>query len=458
MPERIGEYRCTDTLGRGAFSKVFRGVHMPTGLGVAIKVMDKEHFPADKMERELGLCKLLNHPFCCSFYEFIEDEKYYYLVMELVDGGSLFSLVTRRGVPPEWRIRHIFCELISALDYLHEELHIAHRDLKLENIILDRYGNIRLIDFGLGNAFRDDECLETACGSPSYAPPEMLRGQTYTVAADVWSAGVLLYALSVGRLPFEDKNINKMVLKIIQEEPNYPETLPPLLADLIRRMLIKDPKFRIRIEKIKEHPWFKMAVNPELWSGEFGLQQGFRTRGFSVNPVVARVLQKGGLDMNAAIASMQENKFDSAAACYRIVHRNLVSDAMSGLSEKAEDASKNQPIMLNQRGMYRRSNNNFALTPHVIRRPSTNAPVTDRPVIPTGTVPASCPGATVPIQAPVPIPCPLPSKHSASPGPNGEKPLLTQAHSPTMRAAYQIMARRTSMSTRQRPTLCTTPL
>ena len=435
MPERIGDYRCIEGLGRGAFSKVFRGVHIPTGLGVAIKIMSKEHFARDKMERELGMMKLLDHPFCCAFYEFIEDENYYYLVMELVEGMSLFALVTRRGVPPEWRIRHIFCELISALEYLHEELHIAHRDLKLENIMLDKFGNIRLIDFGLGNSFRDDECLETACGSPSYAPPEMLRGHSYNTLADVWSAGVLLFALCVGRLPFEDKNINKMVLKIIQEEPAYPENMSPLLADLIRRMLIKDPKFRIRIEKIKDHPWFQMAVNPELWSGEFGIAQGYRAREFVVNPVVAQVLQKGGLNMEAAVESMKEGRFDSAAASYRIVHRSLVTDAMKGLSEKAEAAAQNLPLVMNQRGMVRRSTNNFALTSHVVRRVQMRVtPGTDRPL----PIPGQGASAAAPASPVSPI-------SPASP-PN----LVNSTNTPTMTAAYQIMSRRTPMSNRQR--------
>ena len=370
MPEFIGEYKCVETLGRGGFSKVFKAIHRSTGLGVAIKMIAKELFPRDKLDRELEIMKQLDHPFCCSFYEFIEDDNFYYLVLELVEGGSLFTLLSQFGVPPEWRIRHFFVELVSAVDYLHTELHLAHRDLKLENVIIDRYGNIRLIDYGMGNAIRGDECLQTACGSPAYAPPEMMKGRPYGLAADIWSAGVVLYALAVGQLPFEDKNINKMVLKIVQEEPAYPESMSPMLADLIRRMLIKDPKFRIRVEKIKEHPWFQMAPTPEVWGAQFGLAQGFRHIGFVPNPVVLQVLRKGGIDADAALEAMREQSFDARAAPYRIVHKSLVTDAMSGLSEKAEVAAKSEQSLTPQRGLRpsRKSAGAFVIKSLVVRR------------------------------------------------------------------------------------------
>ena len=368
MPESIGHYRCVETLGRGGFSKVFRAVHVPTGLGAAIKMIPKELFPRDKLDRELDILRRLEHPFCCAFYEFIEDADYYYIVCELVEGGSLFALLSKFGVPPEWRIRHFFVELVSAVDYLHNTLGLAHRDLKLENVMLDRYGNVRLIDYGLGNAVHGSECLQTACGSPAYAPPEMMRGKPYNVAADIWSLGVVLYALAVGKLPFEDKNINKMVLKIVQEEPVYPESMSPMLADLIRRMLIKDPQFRIRVEKIREHPWVQMAPTPEAWNADFGIPQGFRHTMFVPNPVVMQVLRKGGIDADAAIESMRAGNFDSNSTPYRIVHRSLVADAMSGLSEKAEQASKSEPLDSQRLRPARKSANTFVIKSLVVRR------------------------------------------------------------------------------------------
>ena len=142
----IGNYQLQGVLGKGGFSVVYRAIHIPTQLPVAIKKIDKSTFPMEKFERELTILKSLEHPFAISFYEFLQDDNYYYLVMELIEGTTLLDRLNHGPDLPEWRIRHYFVELLSVLNYLHNTLKVAHRDLKNENIMIDENENIRLID------------------------------------------------------------------------------------------------------------------------------------------------------------------------------------------------------------------------------------------------------------------------------------------------------------------------
>jgi serine/threonine protein kinase len=157
-----------------------------------------------RFAREISLLKAMNHPFVAELFEIIEDAGSFYLVMELLEHGNMLEYVNGHGRLNEDQARRYFCEIISALDYLHNWRFVAHRDLKAENILLDRHNNVRLIDFSLSKQFsKAAPTLVTACGSPAYAAPEMIQGHSYTKAADIWSAGVCLFAMVAGHLPFE---------------------------------------------------------------------------------------------------------------------------------------------------------------------------------------------------------------------------------------------------------------
>jgi serine/threonine protein kinase len=154
----------------------------------------------------------------------------------------MLDFVNEHGPLQEDRARRYFCELISALDYLHNSQLVAHRDLKAENVLLDRNDNIRLIDFGLSKYFtKGTPTLVTACGSPAYCAPDMIRGELYTKAADIWSAGVLLYAMVAGTLPYNADSIPDLLHKIVFDDIEYPQLMSRSLTDLLRRMLTKDP-------------------------------------------------------------------------------------------------------------------------------------------------------------------------------------------------------------------------
>ena len=260
----VGDYKLIRRAGRGSFATVWVAEQVQTGMPVAIKAIQNKSVSAPdaatRFAREINLIKQMDHPFIAKLFEIVKEEEYTYLVMEYVENGNLLDFVNNNGKLPETQARRYFSQLLSALEYLHNVRFVAHRDLKAENVLLDRNNNIRLIDFGLSNIFTEDNPqLSTACGSPAYAAPEMVCGKKYTKAADIWSAGVLLYAMVVGELPFDDDNIQKLLQKIAYTEPVYPSFLSHQLHDLLLKLMQKKPDQRITIEKIKEHPWFSAS-------------------------------------------------------------------------------------------------------------------------------------------------------------------------------------------------------
>ena len=343
IPKKIGSYIIRDKLGHGSFSSVYLALDTNTDLPVAIKAIPKENNDLEKIRRETELLQLLDHPFCVAYFESIEDANYFYIVQEYVEGKTVFDLINSYGCLPEWLCRHIFCQLICALEYLHVEKNVVHRDLKAENIILDINKNIRIIDFGFSNQFtKDDNLLQTACGSPAYAPPEMFTGKHYTSAADLWSAGVVLYAMAVGKLPFQDPNMKLLVRKIVYAEPEYPETMSPDLVDLLKRMLMKDSACRMSIQKIQSHPWFLQYQFASMMNSKFGENQGLRivceTCGADIN--VLNRLEDLGYDGFEMYEKAKRNEFSSDVVPFRIVHRHHITCRMRGLYEAAEQADK----------------------------------------------------------------------------------------------------------------------
>ena len=177
--------------------------------------------------------------------------------MEYCSGSELFQYIVDRKKLNEEEGARIYLQIISAIEYIHK-LGIVHRDLKPENILLDDYKNIKLIDFGLSNLYKEGETLKTACGSPCYASPEMVNGKRYFgLGSDIWSSGVVLYAMTCGYLPFEDKVTVKLYEKIRKAAFTCPDWVSESFKDIITKILTVDTEKRITIELIREHPWVK---------------------------------------------------------------------------------------------------------------------------------------------------------------------------------------------------------
>ena len=260
---RIGPYIPVKTLGEGTTGKVKLAYHSETGENVAIKVISKSAFEKKanlemKVQREIALMRLTNHPNIMKLLDVFDSPRHLYIILEYAQQGELFDFLISRKSLPESEALDIFRQIILGIEYLHE-FGICHRDLKPENILLDSCNRIKIADFGFARWGRKN-LVTTSCGSPHYAAPEVISGGSYDGRkADIWSCGVILYALIAGFLPFDDPSIRALLQKV--KRGNY--TMPnfsPDVQDLVHRMLITDPNLRISIPQIKEHPCFKNSI------------------------------------------------------------------------------------------------------------------------------------------------------------------------------------------------------
>uniref|UniRef100_A0A1I8FZR6 non-specific serine/threonine protein kinase n=1 Tax=Macrostomum lignano TaxID=282301 RepID=A0A1I8FZR6_9PLAT len=254
-----GFYQLGETIGSGGFAKVKAAYHILTGEKVAIKIMTKAELGEDlpRVKNEIEALKLIEHQHICQLYQVIETNERYYIVMEYCPGGELFDYIVEKDRLDEREARALFRQILSAVGHLHLR-GIAHRDLKPENILIDEDQAMKLIDFGLsarppGGA---GGLLATCCGSPAYAAPELISQQQYRgSAADVWSLGVLLYALLCGFLPFEDQSLPALYKKIQRGQFDLPCWLSPSAAELLSKMMQTDPVRRVTVPMLARHAW-----------------------------------------------------------------------------------------------------------------------------------------------------------------------------------------------------------
>jgi len=242
--------------------------HVVTGHKVAVKILNKAKIKQlgmeEKVQREINILHLCTHPHIIRLYEVIDTPTDIFLVNEYVSGGELFDYIVSKGRLSADEARNFFHQIISGVEYCHFQK-IVHRDLKPENLLLDANDNIKIADFGLSNLMRDGDFLRTSCGSPNYAAPEVISGHLYAgPEVDVWSCGVILYALLCGSLPFDDESIPNLFKKIKSGMYSLPTHLSQLAKNLIPRMLEVDPMKRITIPEIRLHPWFQHKLPPYL--------------------------------------------------------------------------------------------------------------------------------------------------------------------------------------------------
>ncbi|XP_061358095.1 SNF1-related protein kinase catalytic subunit alpha KIN10-like [Gastrolobium bilobum] len=260
----LPNYKLGKTLGIGAFGKVKIAEHVLTGHKVAIKILNRRKIKnmemEEKVRREIKILRLFMHHHVIRLYEVVETPADIYVVTEYVKSGELFDYIVEKGRLHEDEARNFFQQIISGVEYCHRNM-VVHRDLKPENLLLDSKSNVKIADFGLSNIMRDGHFLKTSCGSPNYAAPEVISGKLYAgPEVDVWSCGVILYALLCGTLPFDDENIPNLFKKIKGGIYTLPSHLSPSARDLIPRMLVVDPMKRMTIPEIRQHPWFQVRL------------------------------------------------------------------------------------------------------------------------------------------------------------------------------------------------------
>ena len=267
--QRLGQYNIVKTLGEGSFGKVKLATHQSSGQKVALKIISRRKLitrdMAGRIEREIQYLQLLRHPHIIKLYTVITTATDIIMVLEYA-GGELFDYIVQNGKMPEDKARKFFQQIVCAVEYCHRHK-IVHRDLKPENLLLDDQLNVKIADFGLSNIMTDGNFLKTSCGSPNYAAPEVISGKLYAgPEVDVWSCGVILYVLLVGRLPFDDEYIPALFKKIAQGNYMMPNYLSSGAMRLIKRMLQVNPVNRITIQEIRQDPWFTKDLAEYLQS------------------------------------------------------------------------------------------------------------------------------------------------------------------------------------------------
>ncbi|KAF9194537.1 hypothetical protein BGZ51_009100 [Haplosporangium sp. Z 767] len=275
MPPRrnnmFGPYHLLQTLGEGEFAKVKLGMHAETREEVAIKLIRRQSVDntprINKIGREISVLRTIRHPHIISLFDVIETERYIGIVIEYASGGELFDHILAHRYLKEKDACRLFAQLMSGVHYLHSK-HIVHRDLKLENLLLDRNRNIMITDFGFANQFDSTtrDLMSTSCGSPCYAAPELVISDGLYVGSgvDIWSCGVILYAMLAGYLPFDDDpsnpdgdNINQLYNYILATTLVFPDYISPDARDLLRMMLVPDPAKRCNMKRIMAHRWLR---------------------------------------------------------------------------------------------------------------------------------------------------------------------------------------------------------
>ena len=350
MTCQLGDYVLYSTLGVGTFGKVKLAEHVVTGQKVAVKIINKQKMHQmnmhEKLSREINILKVMAHPHVIRMYELIDSPTELFMVMEYVSGGELFDYIVHKVRLRESESRRLFQQIISGIEFCHSHM-VCHRDLKPENLLLDKNLQIKIADFGLSNRMWDGEFLKTSCGSPNYASPEVVSGKFYAgPETDVWSAGVCLYALLCGSLPFDDENVPNLFRKIKHGNFTLPGHISADAKDLIVQMLVVDPTKRLTIPLIRKHRWFRVGL-PDYLRHPFKYLNGGNAGGFqsftteTLDPQVLEELERVGIHVSN-ISSMTERQrvayellFDSKA---RHLSSSNISAAVHSSQQKVPSA------------------------------------------------------------------------------------------------------------------------
>ena len=259
---KIGPFKLIKKIGTGKFSTVYLGIHEETGQNVAIKEIKKSELNTDiLLTKEINIQKKLFHPYITQLFCVIEKAENIFLISEYCSKGDIITNLLDKGNFEEEYSCKVFQQILSSLEYLHKN-NICHRDIKPENILLTEKLDAKLTDFGLSKYFKKNELLNTSCGSPIYAAPEMLEGKEYDgTKIDIWGLGISLYTMVCGELPFcvEDENdIKTLINNITKGYYTIPDYLSQECKDLIKKILEINPEKRINLEEIKKHKWVNM--------------------------------------------------------------------------------------------------------------------------------------------------------------------------------------------------------
>ncbi|XP_008285097.1 serine/threonine-protein kinase MARK2 isoform X9 [Stegastes partitus] len=320
----IGNYRLLKTIGKGNFAKVKLARHVLTGKEVAVKIIDKTQLNSSSLQklfREVRIMKMLNHPNIVKLFEVIETEKTLYLVMEYASGGEVFDYLVAHGRMKEKEARAKFRQIVSAVQYCHQKC-IVHRDLKAENLLLDADMNIKIADFGFSNEFTLGNKLDTFCGSPPYAAPELFQGKKYDgPEVDVWSLGVILYTLVSGSLPFDGQNLKELRERVLRGKYRIPFYMSTDCENLLKKFLILNPSKRGSLEQIMRDRWMNVGYEEDELKPYIEPQPDYK------DPRRTDIMLQMGLSQDEIQDSLVNQKYNDVMATYLLLdYRNSELD------------------------------------------------------------------------------------------------------------------------------------
>ncbi|CAH0757243.1 unnamed protein product [Diatraea saccharalis] len=323
----IGKYKLLKTIGKGNFAKVKLAKHVPTGKEVAIKIIDKTQLnpgSLQKLFREVRIMKMLDHPNIVKLFQVIETEKTLYLVMEYASGGEVFDYLVLHGRMKEKEARAKFRQIVSAVQYCHQK-RIIHRDLKAENLLLDGEMNIKIADFGFSNEFTPGAKLDTFCGSPPYAAPELFQGKKYDgPEVDVWSLGVILYTLVSGSLPFDGTTLRELRERVLRGKYRIPFYMSTDCENLLKKFLVLNPAKRASLESIMRDKWMNTGYEDDELRPYIEPQQDYKDH----KRIEALVCL--GYNRQEIEYSLAEAKYDDVFATYLLLGRKSTDPESDG--------------------------------------------------------------------------------------------------------------------------------
>ncbi|KAM3956200.1 LOW QUALITY PROTEIN: uncharacterized protein ACR2FA_009840 [Aphomia sociella] len=360
----VGNYELEKTIGTGNFAVVKLATHVITKSKVAIKIIDKSRLDEDNLKktfREIAIMKRLRHPHIVRLYQVMESSHTIYLVTEYAPNGEIFDHLVSRGRMPESEAARSFAQMVSAVGYCHAN-GVVHRDLKAENLLLDKDMNIKLADFGFSNEYTSGSPLATWCGSPPYAAPELFEGRQYDgPKADIWSLGVVLYVLVCGALPFDGGTLHELRQVVLSGKFRIPYFMSQECEQLIRHMLVVEPERRLSLRAVARHRWLAAHQPgpgpgmPDIAAGDCACHAsgasavGGGSAGGPRETVLAHMLTLPGLTARHVHQSVQEERFDHISAIYHLLMDKLQqrTSARNSLQHRDSlDSTTGQPLDL----------------------------------------------------------------------------------------------------------------
>ncbi|CAI7616881.1 unnamed protein product [Penicillium palitans] len=311
----VGNYTLGRLIGKGSFGKVYLASHKLTnGSKVVLKSSSKED---TNLVREIHHHRQFLHPHIARLYEVVVTESLVWLVLEYCPGDELYNYLLRHGPLPVEKVKRIFTQLVGAVAYVHSKS-CVHRDLKLENILLDKQENVKLCDFGFTREYEGKASyLQTFCGTICYSAPEMLKGEKYAgEKVDVWSLGIILYALLAGELPYDDDDDQITKKRILSDEPTFNDKFTDDAKALINLLLSKRPLIRPSLDEILAHPFLAEHAPEQLAILKIPRPSPFTT---PLEKTTLQRMKSAGVNIDEVIENVLAQRCDPLAGWWALL-------------------------------------------------------------------------------------------------------------------------------------------